>query len=134
MSIKRNGGFTLLEVIISIATLSLVSVFVLQMFMASADLNGRAKKADAALTKAITEIDRVKSGVEARTGTEIIYYDKNWQALADIGGNARFVQELTIRPDAGGQGIYVIETEVWELSKEDRYFLLAELDTKKYFP
>lgn len=43
---RRSQGFTLVEVIISIAVLSIVSVFILQMFVTSAQLNANARDID----------------------------------------------------------------------------------------
>lgn len=44
--VKNDKGFTLLEVIISIATLAIISGFVLQMFIVSANANDIAKNKD----------------------------------------------------------------------------------------
>jgi hypothetical protein len=121
----------LLEVVISVATLSLISIFILQMFLSSSNLNGRARNADNALAVAITEIDRIKSGNEVSVGTSVIYYDKKWQALAAVGGNARFFMGVSV---TGASGLYAIETKVWEMKTGEPDYLLASLDAKKYIP
>lgn len=91
----KNSGFTLLEVIVSIAALSFISVFILQMFISSSNLNNRAKDSDIAMSVAISEIESLKKhsavsgylseGDDIRETTEnngvitvSLYYDKAW--------------------------------------------------------
>jgi prepilin-type N-terminal cleavage/methylation domain-containing protein len=57
---KTEKGFSLLEVIISIATLSIISGFILQMFIVSSQLNHRAKDLDIGASLAINSIERFK--------------------------------------------------------------------------
>ena len=54
---KCRRGFTLLEVIISIAVLALISGFILQMFVSSATANKRAKDMDIASMKSINVLE-----------------------------------------------------------------------------
>jgi len=133
ISTKNKRGFTLLEVIISIATLSLISLFILQMFMASSDLNNRAKNTDAALTKAITEIEKIKGGQRPAPGTTFVYYDEKWLPTNGSGG-AAFVQEIFVSPDSAGSLLYVINSKVWDYGGGEKTLLLSELQAKKYFP
>jgi len=59
--LKNQDGFTLLEVIISIAALSVLSVFILQMFVTSSNANMRAQDIDIAVTKALAAIEPFKA-------------------------------------------------------------------------
>ena len=130
MRIKGNKGFTLLEMVISVAALSLISVFIIQMFMASDNLNERARNADIALTVAISEIERVKGGEVLHSNTN--YYNKNWMIVSE--NNARFMMEFIITPEPQMPGLYAISAEIFELASGEKERSLASLQTKKYFP
>lgn len=154
---KKNDGFTLLEVIIAIAVLSIISVFILQMFMSSATLNARAKNADIAMTKAITEIESLKaysslsrylmdndnaSGDSAMAEVNM-YYDKDWNSIGTgTQTNARFHLKMSITtastPHQDTENelygtLYDINAEVSDLSVKDNNPILTSLQTKKYF-
>ena len=131
---KKKNGFTLLEVIISVATLSVISLFIVQMFMASSNLNNRARNSDAALAVAITEIERIKGGTGPWTGSDIKYYDNDWNIMDESSDNAFFILEMFVNPDISLPGLYAINTQVWELTSGEKDYLLSSLTTKKYFP
>jgi len=59
--IRNQDGFTLMEVVISIAALSILSVFILQMFITSANANARAQNIDMASAKAMSIMERFKT-------------------------------------------------------------------------
>lgn len=128
---KRNG-FTLLEVIISVAALSLISVFILQMFLASSGLNERAKNTDIAITKAISEIERVKSGTSVDVGVKELSYDKNWNVLTGKNENACFLLTLTI--DNASGDLYRVAVGVTDIRPGENNRVLASMETKKYAP
>lgn len=60
--IKGEEGFSLLEVIISIAALAILSIFILQMFLVSSKVNLKAKNMDYASNLCISVIEFFKSG------------------------------------------------------------------------
>ena len=129
-------GFTLLEIILSIAVLSLVSIFILEMFMTAANLNIRAKNADSALTKVITEIDRIKgaavTAADINEGTAVNYYDKYWLPLPGFNEKACFIMELVITRDGNNSDIYTVTASVWDLKDGAKSVSLAEISAKKY--
>lgn len=147
---KKNDGFTLLEVIIAIAALSACSVFILQIFMSSATLNARAKNADIALTKAISEIENFKTyeslsqyistndnaSGDSDAAEMLLYYDKDWNPLGS-GAQAeiRFYLKMNISSiDSQAYGaLYDVSTSVYDLSDKNNERQLVSLQTKKYF-
>lgn len=157
MRTKSNKGFTLLEVIISIAALSFISIFILQMFISAQELNSRAKDADTAISEAITALDSFKKNrslddylakcayvatEDSNTATILNYYDRNWSST-DIEANAHYRLEVNISADEEitttemkdveyGR-LYVVEVEVTENTSGEWDRTLASLRTKKYF-
>jgi len=59
--LRNQDGFTLMEVVISIAALSVLSVFILQMFITSANANARAQNIDIATNHATNIMERFKT-------------------------------------------------------------------------
>lgn len=151
MGTKNNNGFTLLEVIISVAALSVMSVFVLQMFMSSATLNARARDADIAMTVAMQEIENLKTysslseylADDSDTLTVSLYYDKDWNLMAgEAPADAKYCSKMDLNPDerASQDGgvqrgtLYTVAVDVAELSAGENGRTLASIRTKKYFP
>lgn len=144
---KSNKGFSLLEVVISVAALSFISLFVLEMFIVSANLNNRAKDTDIALAEAITAIESFKALTDPEkifatadgTFMSIQYYDKAWDILgSDLTDGARYCLKISANvctdssEDAGA--LYEVAAEVTDIIKDDNPRTLASLLTKKYFP
>ncbi|MDR3239371.1 MAG: prepilin-type N-terminal cleavage/methylation domain-containing protein [Clostridiales bacterium] len=96
----NQKGFSLLEVIISIATIAVISGFILQMFIVSARLNQRARDLDMGASLAVNAVETVKKAsrlqdIEAdsffegaltrmprKEALEIVgCYDARWQRL-----------------------------------------------------
>jgi len=134
---KVRKGFTLLEMVISIAALSLLGVFIVQMFMASANLNSRAKDADKALTLAITEIDALKSShrpPEPGGSVFFSYFDKDWTKVESGSGRAKFQLALSIFPSGSVPGLYEIVAAIEDVHLADGSVELVSINAKKYFP
>ena len=112
--LKNQDGFTLLEVIISIAVLSILSVFILQMFISSATANQRAQNIDVAAGKAIAVVEQFKmlediADVEtAFAAYDIVidgeiysfsqFFDNEWVPAA---AESDFRLDVAIRPCGG---------------------------------
>lgn len=159
---KNNRGFTLLEVIISIAMLSLMSLFILQMFLASSNLNDRAKDTDVAINHAITEIENLKKhtslldyiqndafGNTAEYEGMITiwkYFDNEWNLMElseSIPNGAKYYLKININPDEAEPlqkgsitygKLYTIQVDVTDISTGENGLTLTSLKTKKYFP
>lgn len=156
---KKHGGFTLLEVVISVAALALISVFVVQMFMASSGVNRRARDADTALATAVTLIEHIKSRanllefVQTEPGLRTdpaadfaadeherllgyegyVYYDKDWGRInTDENASVRFRVWVGVTETV--RGLYDIDVRVSEWSDGAEARELATLQAKKYFP
>jgi prepilin-type N-terminal cleavage/methylation domain-containing protein len=141
---KQAKGFTLLEVVISIAALALLSIFLLQMFMASSNLNQRAQDSDMALAKTISAIEEVK-GWDAikpdayennNAGGFFIYtfYDRDWNLLEDNRQGSQFQLTLELSPESASAGLYAVNATVTDLTAVEDKAVLSYLHTKKYFP
>lgn len=111
---KKNKGFTLIEVVISIAIISIVGLSVMQMFTTSSKVNRKAKEIDEANLKATSIIEKIKNNPEnyaknmklnkekfldkggyvvtdekkAKTSEseyeKVIYYDYQWNEVGDV--------------------------------------------------
>lgn len=108
---KKNKGFTLIEVIISIAIISIVGFSVMNMFNTSTKVNGNAKELDYANLKATNTVEKIKNAPLEFTKTmdlrdeayfkdkqvvinkedanrlekryaKVIYYDYNWNEVS----------------------------------------------------
>ncbi|MCL2351342.1 MAG: prepilin-type N-terminal cleavage/methylation domain-containing protein [Firmicutes bacterium] len=124
--LKNESGFSLLEIVLSIAIVALVSGFVLEMFAVSAGENRLAKNTDAAAAVAGNAVEALKAQSSAagfisaqlasgglaweNGGETAIYrcYDKNWAELPAGGKDAlpegaAFLHEIILR-DAGSRG------------------------------
>ena len=123
--IKNQDGFTLLEVVISIAVLSILSVFILQLFISSANANVKAQNMDIATSKAMTMVDRFGTletvtkesmaaaypgfAVEKTSGgfALVMYYDREWSETAapatekEIKDFRGFRVNMTVTREAG---------------------------------
>lgn len=91
--LKNDDGFTLLEVVISIAVLSIISGFILQMFIVSANANNTAKDMDLAreLSKAIIEnvkasdsYDEAMELYNLKDGGSYILFNSMWEEVYSI--------------------------------------------------
>lgn len=136
---ENNSGFTLIEVILSIAILSIVSVVVLRLFVTSHELNEKSRITDLASTVAVNHIESlraynaiddfisdypyIKKEGNAFKGT--LLFDRNFEH------NATEDQTLTILLEAlpKEQGLYQVTVAITnELSAP-----IVSYRTKHYF-
>ena len=143
---RRNDGFTLIEVIISIAILSLVSVVTLQLFITAQSVNTNSRHRDIASTLASNCIEAIKTydnldrllsdfdsfqpvGNDYLSGTDL---DEGFQALPEMvssqEGSYRFQCQLVAHKDV--QGLYTVKVDVLTLPESDT---LISYSTKHYF-
>jgi len=141
--LKNNNGFSLLEIIISVAAISLVGVFIVQMFISSSTLNKRAKAVDMARTQASSMIEQFKaSEVMPEENIHHEYYNKNWGKLDSRDGSEKYSLYVRIykgtTDEAVGElysmGIEIVEFVDSTKGSESIEKALANLETKKYFP
>ncbi len=128
--IKDKKGFTLIEIIFSIAFLSIVSVIVLKLFVVSYEIENKTDLMDMASIYAINEIENIKNLEIVNEDIEVNkYYDVKWSETLEE--NAEFVVKLALRKDdTYSRGLYDIEVLV--LSSQSSEPLL-EIKTKHYY-
>ncbi len=114
----KNEGFTLIEVIMSIAILSIVSAVVLQLFITSMGLNNKSRTIDVAGVYAANAIENLKALTldEARVIKQDHewLYDSDWQ-LINNNKSAQFKLVVKLR-----ENIDVAENFYEIQSKNDR--------------
>lgn len=79
--IKNEDGFSLLEIIISIGMMSILSVFILQMFMSGARVNLRAKNMDIASNIAASVLEELGSAMEPNEFMDTDFIADTWVAF-----------------------------------------------------
>ncbi len=122
---KRNrGGFSLVEVILSIAVLALLSGFILQFFITSSRLNERSSQVDQATVLAASAVENFKAqetpalAAEGELAQATVtagsggweatqYYDQDWRPLAPGAGGETFRLCATVTPVAEGKALTV---------------------------
>jgi prepilin-type N-terminal cleavage/methylation domain-containing protein len=128
VKIKNEKGFTLVEVMISILALTLLSGFILEMFLVASGVNQQAQDMDAGSTRAMNIIESFKqcaapfdldhdpllagafsdiSGQELRLS---LYYDAQWNPVQtpsvpeEVPPGARFNMEVRVSPYSDAEG------------------------------
>jgi len=85
---KSESGFSLLEVILSLAALTLISGFILQMFIASLYLNQKAYNLDMGANAATQEMEACNGDSIADNGGGVTrYFDSQWNPIAIEGAD-----------------------------------------------
>lgn len=106
---RNQDGFSLLEVILSIGALAVLSIFILQMFIVSANANKRAQEMDVASAMAISELDRLSLADN---------YAEFYRGLQNIPSRASVTDEsilsLSSDPKAAYNKLIVVYNEGWE--------------------
>jgi prepilin-type N-terminal cleavage/methylation domain-containing protein len=119
VSVKNEKGFTLVEVMISILALTLLSGFILEMFLTASRVNQQAQDTDAGAMLAMSVIESFRQqnspfdldkdpllagAFTAKSGREMnvsLYYDAQWNpvqtpAAAETPSGARFNMEVHV--------------------------------------
>ena len=129
--IKNNEGFTLIEIIFSIAFLSIVSVILLRLFVVSYEIDNNSDLMDIASLHAINEIENVKAMSNIEEELEIKkYYNSNWELLASEKNSYYFVMIKITKNDLYDRGLYDIKASVVNISNNDEIF---NIDTMHYY-
>lgn len=138
---KGQGGFTLVEVILSIAILSIVSVVVLKLFILSSDLNERSKESDLANLTALNMLEtlRLEDQLDSLL-TKHSFLEPSGKAYQgrlfldamfnETSLEASYELEVRLIPLDDLVGFYDIFIEVYDL---DNNKSLAAYETGQYF-
>ncbi len=114
-SVKMQKGFTLMEIVLSVAIIAIISLFILQFFVVSSNANKKAQNTDTASSKAQEAIELLKSVgydeifeqklfehakiIDFKDSLDdeiILYYDKNWKYMPySETSSAAFVMRIT---------------------------------------
>lgn len=138
---QEQDGFTLIEIIISIALLSIVSVIVLRLFVLSYTINEEAKIFDEANTQIVNQLETMKAYDHletflsaytwlTQTPTEIqgqLFYDHAFMPT-DVEGN--YTLNWSMAKDESISGLYHISTHMMDTSTNE---MLTTFTTKHYF-
>lgn len=129
--IKKKEGFTLVEVIFSIAFLSIISVIILKLLIASYDVENRTDLMDMATLYMSNEIENIKNLESVDSDVDIVkYYGENWQRL-DSKSEAVYVVTVNMTLNAiYDRGLYDIYASVVDLEKNDE---LMHINTMHYY-
>jgi len=130
---KRNkSGFTLVEIIFSIAFLSVVSVIVLKLFVSSNDIDRRTETMDIATMYTINEIENVKALhlPSEDAYSLVLYYDEKWQEESSE-SNASYALTLeVVKNDKYDRGLYDLVAYVFDYENDEE---LLRIKTKHYY-
>jgi len=156
---KNQDGFTLLEAVISIAVLSVLSVFTLQMFITSGNANAKAQNIDVAAGKAqavieqfkaLDDIDEVEELFAAQgivlDGAAYSFaqgYDGNWMPTADEDAGFVLGAVISLKEEMAAGRIYTMTVGLVRRSAQVNVFadgntewdpVLVEYTVDRYFP
>ncbi|MBP7402707.1 MAG: prepilin-type N-terminal cleavage/methylation domain-containing protein [Clostridia bacterium] len=143
-------GFTLAEIVASIALIAVVGVFLVQMFAASDTLSAKARSLDCAVTVCASVADRWKSGTEPdgfdripeiagsiEGGTNWRYLPVDRRMVPCAEAEAAYMMELVLTDD--GDGVYNLQIRVveadngWNTELPAENHVLHELQVSRYF-
>ena len=152
---KREAGFSLLEVIISTAVLAILSGFILEMFMSSIYLNKKAYNLDMGANNAAYALETLKAEKIPESGIAITKrFDSNWKEMTETGAsdNIRFIMIANAVEDSvyeyevytsfdfiGNYSInsakskmYWLNAAVYEVKPDNGRAEIVNLQTRKY--
>lgn len=127
---KKNGGYTLVEIIVAVAILVIVVLPLLHSFVTVARLNAKARKE----LEATTVAQNVMESIKATPSEELLasseeMLDGAGNAVLDDAGNPKMkVQVVT---DPANPGNYTIYYNQWEVNNK-AYRAVVKLDANTY--
>lgn len=139
---KNNNGFSLLEVIISIAILALLSGYVLQSFILSDNLNKKAADLDKTTALCVSYIEEFKASPIATLKDKYqnigeneweaaSYYDNDWESCdKDSIWTYRIISVI----NKHGANTFSVTVSAEKADKNGHTTTIASLETQKYLP
>lgn len=132
-NIKNNEkGFTLIEIIFSIAFLSIVSVIILKLIVVSFDIEKNTDLLDIATLYAINEVEDVKSRKNIKEDSLEInkYYDNSWTLLPSTDGSSYLIKLEISKSELYQRGLYNIDAFVIDSVNKNE---IVHIDTMHYY-
>ena len=128
---KKNDGFTLIEVIFSVAFLCIVSVIVLRLFVASYEIESRTEKIDMATLHMFNEIEDIKSleNIEDESRIVEVYYDGMWKEVDKEESNFQILI-IVSKNSSNDRGLFDIKGSVIELKTKES---ITSIETMHYY-
>ena len=155
---KQKKGFTLAEMIISVAVITFISIFIIQLFIVAKNLNQKAGDLDKAVFSSQSVLEVIKSEQspgqiknnsymknalikENGKTTEIsIYYDEEWNVLKKSTSedtkddNKAFVLKAVISPETSGNDSKAIRYfQITISTTKLKAYLLEDIKNKKLY-
>lgn len=130
--LKNDKGFTLIEIIFSVAFLCIVSVIVLRLFVASYEIESKTDLVDMATLHMVNEIEMIK-GLESVTEDNFSvdkYYDQMWKPLSDKNKAYYYVSIKVDKNSKYDRGLYDIEASVIDLIANES---VVHVETMHYY-
>lgn len=125
----NKKGFTLIEIIFSVAFLSVVSVVMLSLLVSSYEIENETDMMDVAIIHLSSEIESVKSEPLSDDKSITKYYDALWFESSE--SKATFKVQLQVTKDPSfDRGLYDIKGMVYHITNQEQ---LLELETKHYY-
>ncbi|MGX8795543.1 type IV pilus modification PilV family protein [Fusibacter sp. JL298sf-3] len=134
---KRKKGFSLIEIILSVAVLSILSIFVVKMFLLASTLNDRAEALDESVVLAEQLLQRARAAGDIENlmadealgrgtvaGNELqLMYDQMLKTTAQK-SDAYYIAAVTIESVAGDGTAYKVAVQsTAEREERDAYVL-----------
>jgi len=129
---KNDKGFTLIEIIFSVAFLCIVSVIVLRLFVASYEIESKTDLVDMATLHMVNEIETIK-GLESVTEDNFSvdkYYDQMWKPLSDQSKAYYYVSIKVDKNSKYDRGLYDIQALVIDLVTNES---VVHVETMHYY-
>lgn len=128
---NNKNGFTLIEIIFSVAFLSVISVIILKLLVVSYELEQATDLMDIATLHAMNEIENVKSITELE---DIESYEKFYDEIWNETKEENATYQLSLSMDLNDQydrGLYEIQSIVTDLIEND---VVVNISTHHYYP
>lgn len=109
---NNKKGFTLVEIIFSIAFLSVISVVILKLFVVSYEIDKKTELIDIATLQAVNDIENVKSFNEFKDVKLEKYFNETWESISSSENSVYSIVLDVSKNDLYDRGLYDIEVIV----------------------
>lgn len=125
----NKKGFTLIEIIFSVAFLSVVSVVMLSLLVTSFEVENETDMMDIAILHISNEIEEVKSAYITKDQVIEKFYSQTWKLVDQKDAKFKLIIEIN-KNNMYEQGLYDIKGSVVYLADSET---IIDVETKHYF-